>query len=218
MGALGVAPVAADEATQTCFGRVATIVGTLGDDELTGTPGRDVIVGLGGNDTIDGMKWSDFVCGDSGDDRVTSNYGNDTASGGAGADYVTSKYQAYGGTGNDFVYAPVVYGGRGADHIYGGYRSDHLYGGAGDDTMFDDDGATGAENWYRGPLDEDWFYGGPGDDSIHSSNYTGEGADLDPSDEPDHVFGGSHRSGDECVVDDEDSRSGCEQIKEFENP
>lgn len=215
--AFGLAPAAADEATQTCFGRPATIVGTPGDDELTGTPDRDVIVGLGGNDTIDGMKWSDFVCGDSGNDRVASSYGNDIASGGAGADYVRSKHRAFGGAGHDNVEAPVAYGGRGKDHVFGWFRSDHLYGGPGDDFLFDDDGVECCENWYRGALYEDWLYGGRGDDSIHSSNYS-DYPDEDYTDNPDHVFGGSHRAGDFCVVDDEDTRSGCEQVKEFANP
>jgi RTX calcium-binding nonapeptide repeat (4 copies) len=41
-------------APPTCDGRVATIVGTEGNDTINGTAGRDVIVGLGGDDTIYG--------------------------------------------------------------------------------------------------------------------------------------------------------------------
>jgi Ca2+-binding RTX toxin-like protein len=40
------------EAAPRCFGKVATVVGTSGNNVLTGTPGADVIVGLGGSDRI----------------------------------------------------------------------------------------------------------------------------------------------------------------------
>ncbi|HVM05660.1 MAG TPA: Ig-like domain-containing protein, partial [Acidimicrobiales bacterium] len=38
----------------TCDGLAATIVGTPGDDRITGTPERDVIVALGGHDMVHG--------------------------------------------------------------------------------------------------------------------------------------------------------------------
>ena len=47
----------------TCRGRLATIVGTDGDDTLSGTSGGDVIVGLGGNDHITGRGGDDSLCG-----------------------------------------------------------------------------------------------------------------------------------------------------------
>ena len=39
----------------SCNGRLATHVGTEGDDEINGTAGPDVIVGLGGDDVINGL-------------------------------------------------------------------------------------------------------------------------------------------------------------------
>jgi Ca2+-binding RTX toxin-like protein len=79
----------------TCFGQVATIVGTSGDDFLTGTAGADVIVGLGGFDSIDGLAGPDRICGGSdvdsmlgglGRDRIHGGVGNDLFDGGPGED------------------------------------------------------------------------------------------------------------------------------------
>src|SRR5207247_4913063 len=50
----------------TCVGieeRVATIVGTEGDDVIVGTSGDDVIQALGGNDQVDGGDGNDLICG-----------------------------------------------------------------------------------------------------------------------------------------------------------
>jgi Ca2+-binding RTX toxin-like protein len=79
-GALHYAAINAGEVRRVappCGGVAAMIVGTPGDDNLSGTNGSDVIVGLGGNDTL---------CGDDGDDRVLGGAGNDTLSGLAGND------------------------------------------------------------------------------------------------------------------------------------
>ena len=45
-----------------CNGRVTTMVGTDGPDELTGTAGVDVIAGLNGDDDIAGLGGNDLVC------------------------------------------------------------------------------------------------------------------------------------------------------------
>jgi len=68
---------AAENAPPTCDGRVATIVGTEGDDILTGTMGDDVIVGLGGNDQISGKEGKDYICGGDGNDVIQGNRGPD---------------------------------------------------------------------------------------------------------------------------------------------
>src|SRR3989442_11159085 len=57
----------------TCVGldeRLATIVGTEGDDVIVGTSGDDVIQALGGNDVIDGGDGNDLICGGAGDDVI----------------------------------------------------------------------------------------------------------------------------------------------------
>src|SRR5260221_365877 len=46
-----------------CPGRIATIVGTAGDDVLRGTPHRDVIWGGPGNDLIHGGRGNDLIFG-----------------------------------------------------------------------------------------------------------------------------------------------------------
>lgn len=63
-----IAPAAA--APPRCHGKVATIVGTGGNDHLVGTDGRDVIVGLAGADRIEGRR--------GGDDVVQMGRGSDT--------------------------------------------------------------------------------------------------------------------------------------------
>lgn len=69
-----------------CNGKVATIVGTAGDDVLQGTKGRDIIVGLAGDDTIRGAGGNDLICGGNGDDIINGGAGNDNIFGGSGND------------------------------------------------------------------------------------------------------------------------------------
>lgn len=97
----------------SCLGRVATIVGTAGDDTVTGTRRADVIVSGAGNDTVEG---------NGGGDRICTNGGDDTVIGGAGADIMSA------GSGSD-----IVLGGDGGDRMYGGPGMDGLLGMAGDD-------------------------------------------------------------------------------------
>jgi Ca2+-binding RTX toxin-like protein len=136
-----------------------------GDDNLTGSSGRNWLFGGRGNDTIDGGG---------GNDRVWGGRGNDIAYGGAGNDRV------YGGRGNDRVYGgdgnDRVYGGRGNDRVYGGDGNDKVKGGSGDDEV---DGGAGSDRVYGGRgddrgnyyLDEnrgskDYYDGGHGNDVL----------------------------------------------------
>lgn len=139
-------PSMASASTPKCKGKVATIVGTEGDDVLTGTSGDDVIVSLGGNDLIDAGKGNDIVCSGDGDDEV---------SGGPGDDEVRS------GAGNDFVS-----GGRGDDRIFGGIGDDRLLGGNGKDRIF---GGKGADS-LNGELGNDRVYGQSGNDSLGNNS------------------------------------------------
>jgi len=77
---------ASDSNGLTCFGRVATVFGTSGDDVIDGTAKPDIIVGLGGNDRIRGLGGNDFICGGSGRDRIEGAGGNDKLDGGLDSD------------------------------------------------------------------------------------------------------------------------------------
>ncbi|MBR8841170.1 MAG: hypothetical protein DSM106950_46335 [Stigonema ocellatum SAG 48.90 = DSM 106950] len=65
---------------------MATIIGTAGNDNLSGTPQDDTILGLGGNDTLSGLGGNDTLIGvnlgsgfGSGEiDRLTGGPGKDT--------------------------------------------------------------------------------------------------------------------------------------------
>jgi Ca2+-binding RTX toxin-like protein len=91
------------------------IVGTRGDDTLTGTDKRDHILAKAGNDTITGKGGSDVALGQA---------GNDTISGDEGPDLL------FGGPGND-----ALDGGVGNDQIWTGWGTDTVDAGDGDDIV-----------------------------------------------------------------------------------
>lgn len=116
----------------TCFGKLATIVGTNGSDTLDGTSGKDVIQALGGNDTIDGKGGGDRICAGSGADVVNGGGGKDKISGQGGDDVLYGDGKAdviKGGGGGD-----LMYGGKGADTLTGNSGIDTANGGPGADT------------------------------------------------------------------------------------
>ena len=103
----------------TCHGRVATVVGTSGDDRLAGTDGPDVIVGLGGNDQIWAARGTDLVCGGPGADELSGGRGDDALHGGLDEHVVRNGRKAWvrgdvldGGAGDDLLDAHVDYGRR----------------------------------------------------------------------------------------------------------
>jgi Ca2+-binding RTX toxin-like protein len=96
-----------------CAGWAATIVGTDGNDILTGTNSFDVIVGLKGDDVIHGAGGSDIICGNKGNDTIYGEHDPDSLlSGGNGNDKI------YGGT--DAGEGDVLDGGAGDDLLDGG--------------------------------------------------------------------------------------------------
>lgn len=97
----------------TCEGRVATIVGTPGADQLTGTRRADVIVGLDGDDVIDAGGGDDLVCAGRGSDRVF---------GGPGADRLRGENDRLAqDAGGSYLLGDVLVGGGGDDVLLGGY-------------------------------------------------------------------------------------------------
>jgi hypothetical protein len=113
----------------SCRGIEATIVGTAADDQLAGTPRRDVILARGGDDVIVGSAGDDLICGGSGADLIRGGGGDDRIIGGRGHDSV------WAAGGED-----LLLGGRGRDRLAGGVGSDRLRGGRGADGLNGDAG------------------------------------------------------------------------------
>jgi uncharacterized repeat protein (TIGR01451 family) len=117
----------------SCRGRTATIVGSLGDDVLGGTPGPDVIAALNGDDTVIASSGRDIVCGGRGLDRLVGGRAADIIYGGAGDDTLL------GGGGPDVLKGmpgrDLLIGRRGPDRLFGGRGPDRCRGGAGGDTL-----------------------------------------------------------------------------------
>ncbi len=168
----------------TCDGKVATIVGTEGNDRIYGTDGDDVIVALGGIDIIRSFDGKDTICGGEGRDRIYAGRGadvifgegqNDRILGQAGADIISGgpgRDTLLGGGGNDDISA----GGGNDKRIEGGPGADTLNGGSGNDRCAveaDDDGK-------RCELD---LNGTPTDDGGGDSS--GGGGSDDPPQDPD---------------------------------
>jgi hypothetical protein len=100
-----------------CAGLPPTILGTEGDDVITGTPGPDVILAGAGHDRIDGRGGDDVICGGPGRDIIRGSDGADLIDGGGGRDRII------GGRGND-----VLRGSRGVDELFGSVGRDRLFG------------------------------------------------------------------------------------------
>lgn len=172
---------AAAEARQEpvmCHGRPATIVGTVDEASLLGTPGPDVIVvgefegnlvdGRGGNDLICGSAGPDYLLlGGPGDDHIWGSGGYDAISGGEGADSLHAGPDTlidfvWGGAGPDRIFGgrgeDVLSGGTGDDHIWGGDGVDELFGGEGNDV---EHGGAGSDRLLGDP-GRDRLWGGPG--------------------------------------------------------
>jgi Ca2+-binding RTX toxin-like protein len=89
-----------------CQEKFASIIGTSGQDTLTGFETRDVVQALADDDSANGLGGADRMCGGGGEDRLM------------------------GGTGND-----SLFGGGAHDVIKGGEGTDKCVGGGGDDTF-----------------------------------------------------------------------------------
>jgi hypothetical protein len=78
----------ADDGTIICEVAVAvcTILGTDGDDVLTGSPFDDILCGLAGNDRLEGGDGDDVLVGGDGDDFLAGGPGDDCLVGGQGTD------------------------------------------------------------------------------------------------------------------------------------
>ncbi len=125
----------------------ADIVGTEGNDTLSGTAVAETVAALGGNDTINGSAGADTIDGGAGSDTV--NYSASTAavnvdllnsilSGGDAQGDVLISVENITGTNNSTK--DVLYGNASANALSGLSGNDVLEGGAGADTI---DGGNG---------------------------------------------------------------------------
>ncbi|MBM88554.1 MAG: hypothetical protein CMQ41_09285 [Gammaproteobacteria bacterium] len=181
-----------------------TIIGTSGDEELTGTLGSDQINPGPGIDVVyggDGDDWINAYLNDEGEMRYYLTTGSLTAWGGNGNDLISGKDGVdiiYGGEGDDSLHGQagndVLEGGVGDDKLYGDDGDDTLDGGTGDDKLYGDEG----NNILRGGDGNDYLhtylmtgenklYGGAGDDELYGGNANDilEGGSGD-----DHLYGG----------------------------
>ncbi len=114
----------------------ATIGGTPGEDNLTGTLRADTIRARVGNDVVHARAGADRVFGGLGRDTLYGQAGDDRLFGQGHKDLI------YGGFGDD-----VLHGGPGNDTIRGGPGQDEIYAGGGNDVVFSD----GADSIHLGP-------------------------------------------------------------------
>ena len=98
------------------------ILGTNGDDILTGDSANNVLMGRRGKDALNGGLGNDTIFGGKGSDTLLGNSGDDALFAGRGADILN------GDDGND-----ILYGGKGDDFLNGGLGMDTLTGGMGID-------------------------------------------------------------------------------------
>jgi uncharacterized repeat protein (TIGR01451 family) len=110
-----------------------TVVGTAGDDVITGTSAGDVIVTYAGNDQVFAGGGGDLICSGAGADSVFGQDGGDTVIAGGGPDL------ANGGKSGDVLKGKAgrdrLKGKSGNDLLNGGKNRDICKGGSGRDTL-----------------------------------------------------------------------------------
>jgi Ca2+-binding RTX toxin-like protein len=82
-----------------------TVIGTAGNDVLTGGRGDDTLMGLAGNDTLNGGQGHDLLDGGTGTDTMQGGTGNDTYIVDVAGDVVTERANE----GTDIVQASITY-------------------------------------------------------------------------------------------------------------
>lgn len=156
------------------------IIGTSGNDTLTGGGGDDIIAGLAGDDFLNGGDGRDQISGGLGADLINGENGDDLLRGGKGADTLSGgggDDTLIGGAGDD-----VLIGGRnfdvfiGDDTLIGGKGADQFYGGLGTTTVSYADSRAGvsvdlpANECHGGDAEGDQFFDGAGGVLIGSSH------------------------------------------------
>ena len=128
--------------------QIENLIGSRGDDTVTGDNAANFVDGNRGDDSIEGGLGNDTLEGNSGDDSIDGGFGQDWVSGGIGNDLLRGGGQAdtlSGGDGDDRMFGDAgndsILGGDGNDLLGGGTEADVISGGFGNDTMIggDDD-------------------------------------------------------------------------------
>jgi Ca2+-binding RTX toxin-like protein len=150
--------------------RFEHVIGSKGDDTLTGNDLANVIQGAGGKDVIEGGDAADDLHGGGGKDTLSyagSNAGVDVTLDAIGNIGAANGGHATGDTGTGFeniagsAFNDTLTGNNAANVLSGGAGDDELHGGGGNDKL-------------RGGDDEDVLEGGPGKDFLNG----GDGIDI----------------------------------------
>ncbi|MGB3401418.1 MAG: transporter substrate-binding domain-containing protein, partial [Microcoleaceae cyanobacterium] len=136
-----------------------SLIGEMGEDEISGHYGDDMVFGQAGNDDLMGAAGKDIVFGGKGNDNIEGNFGADVLHGNKGDDIIA------GGADND-----IIEGHEGSDQLHGDSGDDYLQGNEGNDVI---KGGNG-NDFLKGNQDNDWLIGGSGNDILMG----GQGVDL----------------------------------------
>ena len=124
-----------------------TMLGTSGDDTLSGGAGNDTFYGSSGDDSLIGGAGADTVNYEAANDKITVDLNQTEAQsigGGFGNDTLQGIETVRGGGFNDTLTAHATTG----SNLYGNEGDDTLIGGAGNDTL---DGGSGNDTYvYKG--------------------------------------------------------------------
>jgi Tol biopolymer transport system component len=90
--------------SEQCQGKAASVIGTSGEDDLSGFEFKDVIQALADDDSASGKDGNDVMCGKGGKDTLGGGAGNDDLFGGGGNDVLNGRAgndECFGAGGND---------------------------------------------------------------------------------------------------------------------
>ena len=170
-----------------------TVMGSMGDDVVTGGDGGDNLSGNGGTDTLNGAGGNDVLLGGGGTgDELTGGPGDDFMNGGAGTDIiveVTDPGMTGGDTTTTLTDTSMTGTNTGNDSITG-IEEASLDGGAGMDTITTED--FSGSSTISGSGGSDTLTGGPIVDIIYgedSMNGAGAGDVINGMGGPDLLYG-----------------------------
>src|SRR5215203_298185 len=97
------------------------MIGSFGNDRISGSANEDIILALSGSDTVHGLAGNDKIQGNEETDQLYGDNGNVIVQGGSGSD--------------------ILAGGTDDDYLIGGLGNDKIYGDTGDDILSGQEGA-----------------------------------------------------------------------------